>query len=82
MPKEETETTKEVAMQKEETPQTEIDRLKEENEKLKQENKKILKMLEATLAFCERVRHSRVGKMFFHKELKEVSFDREETISR
>lgn len=46
--------------------------LQRENGELKQKVNILQKMLSRTLAFCERVRNSRVGKLFFRKDIKEL----------
>lgn len=46
-----------------------IEQLESENQKLKDENRNNQKMLKTTLEFCDRVRSSMVGHLFFRKEL-------------
>ena len=52
--------------------QNENSGLQKENEELKQKVNVLQKMLSRTLDFCNRVRNSRVGKVFFRKDIKEL----------
>lgn len=47
--------------------------LTEENKELKEKNSKLEKMLQKTVEFCQSVKRSKVGKIFFSKEIKGLS---------
>ena len=49
-----------------------IKRTEEENKRLKRDNASLSKMLDKTLKFAERIRDSRIGYLFFRKDVNEV----------